>query len=51
VFGLAHGDYGFTAAFFGGMILGWIYLRSGVESSIAAHFAANFLFFTASYLF
>ena len=51
VFGLAHGNSGFTAAFFGGMILGWIYLRSGIESSISAHFAANFLFFTASYLF
>jgi membrane protease YdiL (CAAX protease family) len=51
VFGRAHGDYGFTAAFFGGMILGGIYLRSGIESAISAHFAANFLFFTASYLF
>jgi len=51
VFGLAHSTYGFTAAFFGGMILGGIYLRSGIESAIAAHFAANFLFFTASYLF
>jgi len=51
VFGLAHNPYGFTAAFFGGMILGGIYLRSGIESAIAAHFAANFLFFTASYLF
>jgi hypothetical protein len=51
VFGLSHSYYGFTAAFFGGMILGGIYLRSGIESSIAAHFAANFLFFTASYLF
>jgi membrane protease YdiL (CAAX protease family) len=50
VFGLAHSYYGFTAAFFGGMVLGVIYLRSGIESSIAAHFAANFLFFTASYL-
>jgi len=51
VFGIAHGHAGFTAAFFGGMILGWIYLKSGIESSIAAHFSANFLFFTASYLF
>lgn len=51
VFGLAHNTSGFTAAFFGGMILGGIYLRSGIESAIAAHFAANFLFFTASYLF
>jgi len=51
VFALAHGHSGFTAAFFGGMILGWIYLRNGIESSISAHFAANFLFFTASYLF
>jgi len=51
VFGIAHGKAGFTAAFFGGLVLGWIYLKSGIESSIAAHFSANFLFFTASYLF
>jgi len=51
VFGIAHNPYGFTAAFFGGMLLGGIYLWNGIESSIAAHFAANFLFFTASYLF
>jgi len=50
VFAVAHNTSGFTAAFFGGMILGGIYLYSGVESSISAHFAANFLFFTASYL-
>jgi membrane protease YdiL (CAAX protease family) len=51
VFGIAHNPYGFTAAFFGGMLLGVIYLCNGIESSIAAHFAANFLFFTVSYLF
>ena len=50
LFALAHTFVGFTAAFFGGMLLGWIYLRSGIESAIAAHFAANFLFFSASYL-
>ena len=27
-----------------------IYLESGIESAIAAHFCANFLFFSASYL-
>jgi hypothetical protein len=50
LFALAHNFYSFTAAFFGGMLLGWIYLRSGIESAIAAHFAANLLFFSASYL-
>ena len=50
LFALRHNVPGFTAAFFGGMLLGWIYLRSGIESAIAAHFAANFLFFSASYL-
>jgi membrane protease YdiL (CAAX protease family) len=49
-FALAHSYWGFTAGFFGGMMLGWIYLRSGIESAIAAHFSANFLFFSASYL-
>jgi membrane protease YdiL (CAAX protease family) len=47
---MVHNVYGFTAAFFGGMVLGWIYLRSGIESAIAAHFSANFLFFSAAYL-
>ena len=42
--------YGFTAAFFGGILLGLIYIQSGIESAIAAHFCANFLFFSASYL-
>jgi hypothetical protein len=50
LFALEHNLSSFTAAFFGGMLLGWIYLRSGIESAIAAHFAANFLFFSASYL-
>jgi membrane protease YdiL (CAAX protease family) len=50
VFAVAHNTSGFTAAFFGGMLLGGIYFYSGIESSISAHFAANFLFFTASYL-
>ena len=51
LFALAHNVSGFTAAFTGGMILGFIYFRHGVESAIAAHFAANFLFFSASYAF
>ena len=50
LFAMAHNIYGFTAAFFGGMLLGFIYIQSGIESAIAAHFCANFLFFSASYL-
>ena len=50
LFALAHNVYGFTGAFSGGLMLGFIYLKSGVESAIAAHFVANFLFFSASYL-
>jgi CAAX prenyl protease-like protein len=50
LFAMAHSIWGFTAAFFGGMLLGLIYIQSGIESAIAAHFCANFLFFSASYL-
>jgi membrane protease YdiL (CAAX protease family) len=50
LFAMAHSIWGFTAAFFGGMLLGLIYIESGIESAIAAHFCANFLFFSASYL-
>jgi hypothetical protein len=50
LFAMVHNIYGFTAAFFGGVLLGLIYLQSGIESAIAAHFCANFLFFSASYL-
>lgn len=50
LFGIAHSVTGFTAAFTGGVLLGVIYLRTGIESAIAAHFAANVLFFSASYL-
>ena len=50
LFAMAHNIYGFTAAFFGGMLLGLIYIQSGIESAIAVHFCANFLFFSASYL-
>lgn len=50
LFAMVHNVYGFTAAFFGGVLLGLIYLRSGIESAIAAHFFANFFFFSASYL-
>ena len=50
LFAMVHNVYGFTAAFFGGMLLGFIYIQSGIESAIAAHFCANFLFFSASYL-
>jgi len=50
LFALAHDIYGFTAAFWGGLVLGVIYVKGGIESAIAAHFVANFLFFSASYL-
>jgi hypothetical protein len=50
LFAMVHGYYAFTAAFFGGMLLGVIYLKSGIEGAIAAHFVANFIFFSASYL-
>jgi membrane protease YdiL (CAAX protease family) len=50
LFALAHNIYGFTAALLGGLLLGAIYLRSGIESAIAAHFGVNFLFVSAVYL-
>jgi len=50
LFAMVHNIYSFTAAFFGGVLLGFIYMKSGIESAIAAHFCANFLFFSASYL-
>jgi hypothetical protein len=50
LFAMVHNVYGFTAAFFGGVLLGLIYLKSGIESAIAAHFCANFFFFSAVYL-
>lgn len=50
LFAMLHSVSGFTAAFFGGVLLGLIYMHSGIESAIAAHFCANFLFFSASYL-
>jgi membrane protease YdiL (CAAX protease family) len=50
LFAMVHNVYGFTAAFFGGVLLGLIYLKSGIESAIAAHFCANFLFFSAAYV-
>jgi hypothetical protein len=50
LFAMVHNVYGFTAGFFGGMLLGLIYIHSSIESAIAAHFSANFLFFSAVYL-
>jgi membrane protease YdiL (CAAX protease family) len=50
MFALVHNVYNFPATFFAGMLLGVIYLYGGIESAIAAHFAADFLFFSASYL-
>lgn len=50
LFAVAHNVSGFTAALIGGVFLGVIYLMSGVESAIAAHFFANLLFFSVAYL-
>lgn len=50
LFAVAHNVNGFTGAFTGGLLLGFIFLKSGIESAIAAHFVANFLFFSVSYL-
>jgi len=50
LFAMVHNVYAFTYAFVGGVLLGLIYLKSGIESAIAAHFFANFFFFSASYL-
>ena len=50
LFAMAHSLYSFTAAFFGGMVLGGIYCWGGIESAIIAHFVADFLFFSAAYL-
>ena len=50
LFAMVHDQYSFTAAFFGGMMLAAIYLRCGIEGAIGAHFVANYLFLTASYL-
>jgi hypothetical protein len=47
LFAMVHDVYAFTAAFFGGMLLGMIYLKGGIEGAIAAHFVANFVFFSA----
>ena len=50
LFAAAHNVNGFTGAFTGGILLGYIFMKSGIESAIAAHFVANFLFFSVSYL-
>lgn len=50
LFAMAHNIYGFTAAFAGGLFLGFIFLKGGIESAITAHVGANFFFFSASYL-
>ena len=50
LFAVAHNVYGFTGAFCGGLMLGFIFLKSGIESAITAHFVANFLFYGVSYL-
>lgn len=50
LFAFAHSVSGFTAALAGGIFLGVIYLMSGVETTIAAHFSANLFFFSVAYL-
>ena len=50
LFALAHNIYGFTAAFVGGVVLGLIFFKGGIETAIAAHFVANFFFFSVSYI-
>lgn len=50
LFAMAHNIYGFTAAFVGGIFLGLIFFKGGIESAVAAHFVANFFFFSVSYL-
>jgi membrane protease YdiL (CAAX protease family) len=51
IFAFAHeSPYSFVAALLGGIVLGLLFLWKGVEVAIAAHFAANFLFFSASYV-
>ena len=51
IFTFAHrSPFSFPAAFLGGLVLGLIFIRKGVETAIAAHVAADFLFFTASYI-
>lgn len=50
LFALVHDTYAFGAAFFGGLILGTVFAKGGIESAIAAHFCADFLFYSASYL-
>ena len=50
LFAMAHNIYGFTAAFVGGVLLGLIFFKGGIESAVAAHFVANFFFFSVSYL-
>ncbi len=51
LFAMAHNIYAFTAAFVGGVLLGLIFLKGGIESAVAAHFVANFFFFSVAYIF
>lgn len=50
LFGLVHGVFGFLFAFGAGIWLCLIFLRGGLESAVLAHFLANFVFFTLTYL-
>jgi membrane protease YdiL (CAAX protease family) len=50
LFAVAHNIYGFTAAFAGGLVLGIVFLKSGLECAIVGHFVADVVFFSASYL-
>jgi membrane protease YdiL (CAAX protease family) len=50
LFGVAHGTYGFLVAFLAGILLGIAYFRGGLECAILAHFVADFVFFSMTYL-
>ena len=52
IFTFAHrSPFSFPAAFLGGLVLGLIFISKGVETAITAHVAADFLFFTVSYIY
>jgi membrane protease YdiL (CAAX protease family) len=52
IFTFAHrSPFSFSAAFLGGLVLGLVFISKGVETAITAHVAADFLFFTVSYIY
>jgi len=50
LFGYVHGVFGFLFAFGAGIWLCLIFLRGGLESAVLAHFLADFVFFSLTYL-